>query len=184
MDLQTGDIVMTDSDKFGPRMVKFLMTAPTVWQHIWRKLRGTQEKVKYYHLAMMLDKENKIEQQWKVQIKAFGSVPSKGCFIARYKKATPLDFAKLRAASREDIGKNWDILNVLGKTLTWLTGIPLFAQFIQWPDQNICVNRVADWYNVVFKYKFGALTIEELTTHNMYKWIKNHPEDFDVLVEN
>ena len=44
---QTGDIFFTDNFRTASKIVKFLMTAPTVWQHIWRAIRGTQEEVRF-----------------------------------------------------------------------------------------------------------------------------------------
>ena len=181
MEYKTGDIILVDSNKTGPKIVKFLMTAPTVWQHIWRKIRGTQEKVKYYHVAMVYDIDNIAEQQWKVRIT---SIPKYEHYaVIRYKNLTIEQAEQLKGEVQKDIGKNWDILNVLGKTLTWLTGIKFFAAFIQWPEQEICVDRVVEWYYRVLGFKFGGWTIEAVTTHSLYKWLKNHPENFEFLVE-
>jgi len=181
MQYQTGDIFLIDSNKSGARVVKFLMTAPTVWQHFWRKIRGTQEVVKYYHVAMIYDPDTLAEQQWKVQLV---KIPIPAHFaVFRYKNLTPEIAERLKNEVNKDIGKNWDILNVLGKTLTWLTGIRLFAQFIQWPEQEICVDRVAEWYYRVTGIKFGGFTIEEVTTHSMYKWLLAHPQYFELLSE-
>ena len=69
------------------------------------------------------------------------------------------------------MGKNWDILSSFGKLLTWLTGIPLFAMYVQWPGQEICVNRVGSWYRRVLGEKFGAVTNSEITTQSLYEYL-------------
>ena len=47
-----------DSNKNGPKIVKFFQTAPTWVHHLWRKIRGTQEVVEYYHVGMFKDFDN------------------------------------------------------------------------------------------------------------------------------
>ena len=181
MEYKTGDIFLIDSEKTGAKIVKFLMTAPTIWQHIWRAIRDSQEVVKFYHVGMIYDANVFAEQQWKVQLT---DIPNPTHFaVFRYKNLTEEQTKQLKHEVDKDVGKNWDILNVLGKTLTWLTGIRLFAQFIQWPQQEICVDRVAEWYYRVLRIKFGGFTIEEVTTHSMYKWLKSHSEYFEVLID-
>lgn len=189
MDLKTGDILMFDSNKTGPRIVKFFMTAPTFWHYLWRAIRGTQEKVKYYHVAMVYDSGIgetglKGEQQWKVKFSDLYPIPESGVFIARYRRMTEDAKTQIMAEIRKDLGKNWDLLNVLGKTMTYFTGIRFFAQYVQWPGQEICVDRVAEWIWRVFRYLFGTHNFEETTTHVMYKWIKSHPQDWEIIKES
>ena len=44
--IKPGDIFLVDSNKKGPKIVKFLQVAPSWYHHLWRKIRGTQEVVK------------------------------------------------------------------------------------------------------------------------------------------
>jgi len=62
-----GDFFLVDSQRTGAKIVKYFQTAPTIWQHLWRKIRGTQEKVLYYHVGMLINGDTIIEQQGKVQ---------------------------------------------------------------------------------------------------------------------
>lgn len=183
--IKPGDLFLIDSKKSGPKMVKFLMTAPTVWQHLWRKVRKTQEKVMYYHVGMFADKDTVIEQQWKVEYKNAQKVlgTKNNLLIVRMKNKTDADRARCVQIAKDDLGKNWDILNALGKFLTWLTGIPLFARYIQWPQQEICVCRGGYWWKRSFGEKFGVKTHSELTTHKMHKYIMAHPEKFEIVLD-
>lgn len=174
---QTGDIILEDSNKTGAKIVKFFMTAPTIWQHIWRALWNTQTKVPYYHVAMILNDgfngftglADIIEQQYKVQLDDWN--PNTVQIIFRRRNLSSEQKSKLKVVALVDQGEKWDVLNAFGKFLTWLTGIPLFGMFIQWPTQEICVCRVASWYEEVLKEKFGCLTHSEITTQKMYEYL-------------
>jgi len=176
---QIGDIILEDSNRTAAKIVKFLMTAPTLWHHIWRKIRGTQEKVEYYHVAMMINngfnsvtgQADTIEQQSKVKLSDWN--PNVKQIIFRKTYLTKEDKEDLKQEALSDIGRGYDILNIFGKLFSWLTGIKFFARYIEWPKAEICINRVAYWYKVVLGEKFGAKTHSELTTYTLYKYLVN-----------
>ena len=184
VEIRTGDWFLIDSEKTGPKIVKFFMTAPTVWQHLWRKIRGTQEKVLYYHVGMFLSQDEIVEQQAKVIRKPSNKIlnSSNRLMIIRLKGLPESVRTALYNFSLLDEGKGYDVLNCFGKFLTWLTGIPLFARYVEWPKAEICINRVAYWLRYVGE-TFGAKKHSELTTHRMYKYIKAHPEKFEIVYE-
>ena len=69
--LEEGDGFLVDSNKTGPKIVKFFQTAPTWYIHLWRKIIGKQEIVEYYHAGVIGTVDGKwkiIEQQMKVEI--------------------------------------------------------------------------------------------------------------------
>jgi len=167
---QIGDIVLIDSDKTGARIVKFFMTAPTWYQHLWRAIFRSNVKVRYYHVAMMLNDSNTlIEQQYKVEQRQWN--PNSTQIIFRKKKLYETEKLQLYGVALNDTGKKWDVVNCIGKFLTWLTGIPFFAMFVQWPGHEICVCRVAAWYEIVLEEKFGCLTRSEITTQRMFEYL-------------
>ncbi len=171
---QIGDIILSDSDKTGPKIVKFFMTAPTVFQHLWRKIRDTQEKVEYYHASMVINNDfngqtnlvDIIEQQAKVQLSDWSL--NKRQVIFRKKDLTIEEQRVLKEVSLKDLGRGYDVLNCFGKFLTWLTGIKLFARYLEWPKTEICINRVLSWYWKIGE-KFDYQTHSEATTHTWYK---------------
>jgi len=186
MNILPGDIFLIDSEKTGAKIVKFLQTAPTVWQHIWRAIADEQDIVKYYHAGCFLNPFQIIEQQGVVRVKDSDGVlnsTNNKCFI-RYKLATNEQRYFFQKLSLIDVGRGYDVLNILGKTVTWLTGIKWFAQHIESKDKEICVNRVAAWYKEFFNEDFGAKHHSELTTHTMYNYIKSHPEKFELIFES
>jgi len=171
---QIGDIILSDSNKTGPKIVKFFMTAPTVFQHLWRKIRGTQEKVKYYHVSMIINNDfneqtnlvDIIEQQATVKLSDWSL--NKRQIIFRKKNLAPQEKQYLKNMALEDIDLGYDVLNCFGKFLTWLTGIKLFARYLEWPKVEICINRVLSWYWEI-EEKFDYQTHSEATTHTWYK---------------
>lgn len=183
--IKPGDIFLIDSNKTGAKIVKFFQTAPTWYQHLWRKIRKTQETVLYYHVGMFTSQEKIIEQQAKVVEKSSHRIlaTDKKIFIARRKYISATQKKKLLKEAFEDLGKGYDILNCIGKFLTWLTGFPIFARYLEYPDQEICINRVAQWYKTALGETFGAKTHSELTTHLIYKYIKSYPKIWKVVYE-
>lgn len=195
---QCGDIFLCDSDRTGAKIVKFLMTAPTIWQHLWRKFRGTQETVRYYHAGMILDDNQMVEQQWKVQYGETQKILSRKVIIYRYKISEPdrvyygmtretrLNLIKmsLRNAAVEDIGKTYDIPQLIGKTLTWLTGIKLFVRVLgEWSrEEEICVTRVAHWYKGICS--FGCKTPSEITTKIIDEYCELWEDEWEVVYSN
>ena len=67
--LQAGDIFLTDDFSIQSKIVKFLMRSPTLWQHIWRLIRGTLEAVRFYHAGLVLTSTQIVEQQTDVRIR-------------------------------------------------------------------------------------------------------------------
>jgi hypothetical protein len=183
--IKPGDIFLVDSKKKGPKMVKFLMTAPTIWQHLWRKLRGTQEEVKYYHAGMFVSKDEIIEQQWKVVQKSSAKLLNtyNMVLIARKKNADMSKRIALADTAKKDLGEGYDVLNIFGKTLTWLFWIPLFEKYMQWPQAEVCINRVAYWCKALDFSTFGAKTHSELTTHDVHKYILANPDEWEIVFE-
>jgi hypothetical protein len=185
MNIKSGDIFLIDSDKTGAKMVKFLQTAPTVWQHLWRTITKKQEVVKYYHAGCFLNPLQIIEQQSKVRIKESDDVlasPNPKCFIS-CKLATEEQRTMFQTLVIKDVGLGYDVLNIFGKTITWLTGIKWFSQHVESKNKEICINRIGAWYKEYFNEDFGVKHHSELTTHTMYKYIKSHPEKFDIIFE-
>lgn len=178
-----GDIFFVDSKKTCPKVVKFFQTAPTWYQHLWRKIRGTQEKVLYYHVGMMVDNENIIEQQGKVIERSNKKLmnTNNNLLVVRWKDIDETVGSYLLACARADLGEGYDIVNCFGKFFTWLTGLKFFARYMQLPNQDICVNRVAYWYRPFCS--FGTKTHSELTTHTMWKYVINHPEKFEIIYQ-
>lgn len=175
IEIRPGDIFLIDSKKTGPKIVKFFMTAPTVFHHLWRKIRGTQEVVLYYHVGMFIKQDTIAEQQSKVLIRTSEKVlnTSDRLFIARRKDLKPFQQRYLTEGAIADVGAGYDIVNCIGKFITWLTGIKWFARYMETKKEEICVNRGAKWYKNGIGEKFGVKTHSELTTHMMYKYIKN-----------
>jgi hypothetical protein len=184
MEFECGDIFLTDSDKFGPRIVKFLMAAPTLWQWLWRAARGTQEPVRFYHAGMLLSNEKLIEQQWKVQYAPASKILPWTVVVYRCKTLAALDGINTDLIARraiEDLDKLYDIPQLIGKTLTWLTGIKWFVRFLGWisKEEEICVTRVAHWYSGICN--FGVKDHSEITTKIIDEYCRAHPEEWEIV---
>lgn len=175
-----GDVFLSDSNRFGPKIVKFLMQAPTVWQWLWRAIRRTQEPVRYYHAGMLFSDDTLVEQQWKVQYAPACKILNWRVIVYRMKNLTEIELKVLKMRMQEDISKTYNIPQILGKTLTWLTGI---KWFVRWfgaisKEQEICVTRVGDWYWGICN--FGVKTKHELTTKIIDEYCAKHPEQWDI----
>lgn len=183
INFQTGDIFFVDSKKTGAKIVKFFQTAYTWYIHLWRKLTGKQEKVLFYHVGMFSDSYNLIEQQGKVIVRSANKLLTTGneVLVIRRKNLSKIERSYLLKVAMEDLGEKYDIVNCIGKFLTWLTGIPYFAMYMQMPNQDICINRVAYWYRKAFNITFGAKTHSELTTHTLYKYIMAHLDEWEIV---
>jgi len=179
---QIGDIILEDSNKTAAKIVKFFMTAPTWYQYLWRAIIRKQDIVNYYHVAMIINngfsgftgKTDIIEQQTKVELADWN--PKTHQIIFRKRNLTSEQLQTLKTIALEDIGRGYDVLNILGKTLTWLTGIQLFGRYLEWPRAEICINRVAYWYKEVLCVTFGTKTHTELTTHLLYLYLLQSSE--------
>lgn len=183
--IQPGDVFLVDSNKTPARIVKFFQIAPTVWHWLWREFFGTNEKVFYFHVGMFFDKNNTIEQQSVVIKRSSDKILNTGnkVFIFRKTEATDNDLKALQDISMSELNEGYDLLNILGKTLSWITGISLFGEYLQYPKAEVCVNRVAHWYREVYGEKFGNRTHSDVTTHEMYKYVKTHADIFTIVYE-
>jgi len=192
MSFKKGDIFFTDSDKTGPKIVKFLMQSPTVWHWALGKFLGMFSKklkakfispVRMYHAGMFLDEGNIIEQQWPVQtrpLKDTKILGGKHC-IWRYKHLTEGQAVALQILAESRIGTTYDIQLILGKTMTWLTGIQWFVRNVEAKDKDICITFVAYLYFKTINYNWGRKTWHEITTDIMDDWNVAHPEDWDLI---
>jgi len=183
VNIQPGDFFLVDSNKTAPKIIKFLMTAPTCWHHLWRKIIGTQEFVRFYHAGLFLDKDTIIEQQSKVQIKSSEKLlnTANSLLIFRKKYLTESDRVRLCTIAKESLGQWYGVMSCIGKTLTWITGIKFFCRYVRIPTTEICINRVCDWYKRGIWEEFDSKTHTELTTHSVYKYIMRNPELFEIV---
>lgn len=180
---QCGDIFLCDSDRIGAKIVKFFMQAPTWYVWLWRYMMNTQQPIRYYHAGMILDDKIMIEQQSHVQYGETQKILSRRITIYR-KKVLPNEQLELihdRAISQ--LGQGYGIEDVIAHTLTWLTGIRLFVIIVGALSRNrdICVNRVARWYNHIDN--FGSHDWYEVTTKTMDEYCAKNP-DWEAVYTN
>jgi hypothetical protein len=181
-----GDIFLCSSTRIGARIVKFLMEAPTIWIWLARAYTGHREYSRYYHAGMVLDIFRVIEQEWKVQIDEFDKLVNRKVIIYRKKSLTTLQRLGLAARATLDIGEGYDLVLIIGKTLTWFTGIKWFVDFLGGlsKQEEICINRVCLWYKEVVGETFGAKNYNESTTKTVDKWCSSHPEEWQIVYEH
>jgi len=179
---QCGDIFLCDSSRTGAKIVKFLMQSPTIWHQIWRAMRGTLEPVRYYHAGMILGKQL-IEQQWKVQLADAKKIMNRKVIIYRYKNLNGYGQQMLYSNSMNDIGKTYDIPLLIGKTLTWVTGLRLFTRILGAlsKENEICPTIIGDWFWIFCH--FGVKTKHELTTKIIDEYCLNHPKEWEIVYE-
>ncbi|MFX0084320.1 MAG: hypothetical protein ACFFAU_01500 [Candidatus Hodarchaeota archaeon] len=176
-ELLPGDIFINDSDRIGPRIVKFLMVSPTIWH--W--LVGIRDEVRYYHPGMVINSDEVIEQQSTVRIRtAEHCIFSRKHIVYRYKKLTEEQRNNLVVSATADIGKGYDITLIFGKLLTWLTGVKWFVRNIESKEKEICVTRVALWYSRI-GITFGKRTWHEVTTDDIDDYCITHPDEWEVI---
>jgi len=183
VEFKAGDIFLCDSDRIGAKIVKFLMTAPTVWHYIWRHFKGTQKHVRYYHAGMMLSATQLIEQQGRVQLDSADKILSRDVVVYRMKNLEDEARLILCVEAMSEIGHGYDIPLIFGKTLTWLTGIRLFTDILGFLSVNeeICVTRVGWWY--LGLCQFGVKNHSELTTLIMDEYCMKSA-DWEVVYQN
>lgn len=181
---EAGDIFLCSSTRFGAKIVVFLMTAPTIYQYVWRAIRGTQEKVRYYHAGMVVSETKIAEQQWKVQYAELDKILSRDIIIYRMKHLTEDQKNLLIKKADFDIGKIYDIPQIIGKTLTWLTGIKWFTTLLGnlTSEAEICPTIIGDWFEGICS--FGVEDKELLTTHIIDKYCDSHKEEWEVVYKN
>ena len=179
-----GDVFLCDSDRFGAKMVKFLQQSPTIWQQIWRFMRNTLEPVRYYHAGMVLDDNQMIEQQSKVQYGDTQKILSRVIIIYRYKLITDEQRLDFRRRAEEDLGKGYDIPQLIGKTFTWIFGFKFFVRLIGGvsKDEEICVTRIGDWYDGICD--FGVPTNSEITTKILDEYCQSRPDEWEIVYKN
>lgn len=185
---ECGDIFLCASDRYMAKFVMFLMQSPTLWQQIWRSFRETLEPVRFYHAGMVLNKNEIVEQQGKVQIAPLDKILSRKVIIYRYKYINDLDrrFPNttnqniIEARALADVGEGYGIFDVLAKTLTWLTGIKWFVTVIGklTPNEQICINRVIYWYKGICDFGVGYTLAN---TKIVDEYCQSHPEEWEVV---
>ena len=184
-ELKQGDIFFTDNFSTASKIVKFLMTAPTLWQYIWRAIRGTQNEVRFYHAGMVIrDGTEMIEQQSDVRIRPVEKIFKKNYVVWRKKNLTADEAMLLEAYAIEDLGEGYDIVLCIGKLFTWLTWIPIFTRLIQSKEKEICVTRVAYWYFMATGETFGCKTWHEVTTDIIDDYCIARPHEWEQVAIN
>jgi hypothetical protein len=180
---QCGDIFLCDSDRLGAKIVKFFMQSPTVYQQIWRWMNGKLQPVRYYHTGMILDSQVMIEQQGTVKYGETQKILSRRITIYRMKNLSFDDKELLKNRAIVQLGQGYGVEDVIAHTATWLTGIRQFTRVVGALSRNrdICVNRVARWYNHICN--FGT-NWYEITTKMMDEYCSNHPEEWEVVYQN
>lgn len=183
--LQCSDIFLCNSNRISARIVKFLMQEKTFWHWLYKKIfHKPMNVVRYYHAGMVITKSWIIEQQWKVQIKPIEKILNRNIIFYRYKRLNPFTENIIYKRANEDFGKIYDIPQLIGKSLTWITGIKLFTRLLGAlsKEQEICVTRVGDWYWGICN--FGVKTKHEITTKVLDEYCQNHPEEWEIVYEN
>lgn len=183
-DIKAGDIWFIDSEKGGAKVVKFLMTAPNVFVHIFRAITGRQEKVEYYHPGIFASTRRVLEQQWKVDYKEADKIlqSERPLIVFRAKELFNGQTQDFIDNATEDLGQKWGIVHTLfGRFPTWLTGIPLFARYIKLPNSEVSAGRVARWMYETYGETFGHKRYTESTTHTMVKHMLANPDMYEVI---
>lgn len=180
---QLGDIFLCDSPRLGARIVKFFMQSPTCWQQLWRYMLNTLQPVRYYHAGMVISDTQIIEQQAKVQYGDIQKILSRSITIYRKKSLTDEQRALLKERAIAQLGEGYGVAEVIGHTLTWLTGIRWFVVVLGAITRNsdICVNRVARFYNHIDS--FGSKTWYEITTKTMDNYCSKS-SDWEIVYTN
>jgi hypothetical protein len=179
-----GDIFICDSNRTGAKIVKFLQQSPTIWHQLWRYFRKTLEPVRYYHAGMIISDEQMVEQQYRVQYDNTSKLLSRRIVIYRFKNLTDDQRWIFKGRAAEDIGKTYDIPQLIGKTLTWLTGMKFWVRLLGAfsKEQEICVTRIGDWYDGICN--FGVKTRHEMTTKVIDEYCQRNPEIWEVVYQH
>lgn len=178
-----GDVFLCDSNRISAKIVRFFMQAPTWYIWIWRFMMNAQQSVRYYHAGLILDNEQIIEQQSKVQYGSTQKILSRRITIYRKKSLTNELRTLIKERAISQLGQGYGIEDVIAHTLTWLTGIRLFVIIVGALSRNkdICVNRVARWYQHIddFETKYWY----EITTKSMNEYLSKSP-DWEAVYTN
>jgi hypothetical protein len=180
---QIGDIFLCDSERFGAKLVKFLQQESTLWIWLYKKIfKKPLNEVLYYHAGMAISTTEIIEQQWAVQKDELDKILTRDIVIFRKKNLTEAQKIILSNRAIEDLGKTYDVALMIGKLLTWLTGIKWFARVVQLSDKEFCISAVADWYKYI-EEDFGLPYKEEITTDILYEYLLKNVE-YKVVYKN
>lgn len=171
-----GDIFLCDSDRTGAKIVKFLMTAPTVWQWIWRYMMNTQQVVRYYHAGIIVSDTQLIEQQAHVQWGDTQKILSRRITIYRKKSLTEDQRLSISHSAVFDIGQGYGVVSCIGKLFTWLTGIKWFEIHIHQHNDEICINRVCLWYSENNLETFGLKNYRDANTKIVDEYCAKSPD--------
>lgn len=167
---ELGDIALCASTRLSAKIIMFLQKEKTIWHWLYKKLFNLPiNKVSYYHAIMALNSKELIEQQWKIQIGELDKILIRDVIIFRKNNLTDKEKNILYINAIQDLGKTYDVALMVGKTLTFLTGLKWFAEHIQQPDKEFCISAVADWYWQVDE-KFGLEAKELITTDIMEEY--------------
>ena len=178
--LLPADIYLTDDTRFIAKFVKFLMTSPTIWHWLF----GIRDEVRFYHVGLVVDENTVIEQQTVVEYDTpQNTIFSRKHIVYRNKKLNDMDRDLIVKLAKLDLGKKLDILLVIGKTLSWFTGIGWFTEFIQQAEKEICVTRVAKWYCKGVDILFGRNNWHEVTTDDIDDYCRGNP-DWEIVSAN
>ena len=184
MQLKAGDIFLNDRpNKTGVKIVKFFMTATTWLHHLWRKFKGKQEIVRFFHPGVVARDTLKVyEQQKYVQLSTAKKVIfDRKHIVYRNKTLDKYQIGLLLNVVEQDLGQGWGVVHALGRFATWLTGFKLFVRFISMPTREVSAGRVARWYSEALGEKFGERHYRYVTTHTIDKWCRTHPDIWEVI---
>lgn len=182
--IQAGDIWFIDSEKQGAKVVKIFMTAPTIWHHLWRKIRDTQEKVKYYHPGILYSTRRTLDQQWEVEFDDASDIlqSERPLIVFRRKNEYSGTTQHFIDNAKKDLGQKWGIIHTLfGRFPTWLTGIKFFTRYIKLPNEEVSAGRVARWMYETYGETFGYKKYTEATTHTMVKYMLANSDLYEVI---
>jgi hypothetical protein len=176
MNHKKADIFLTDNEKLASKIVKFLMTAPTIWHHLFWKITGRikKERPKYYHGGIVLNENKIIEQQGKVEINDLQKIYKKKYIIYQNNKLTDKDRMYICSRAMKDLGEGYGIAECFGKLIGWLTGIKWFAKWFDMKDRAICIVRVAEWYEGIDN--FGVNNPNYITTKQIERYCEYNPD--------
>lgn len=181
-----GDMYIVDKSSTEAKIVKFLMQSPTVWHWLLgkliyvltkKKIKMLIDDVRVYHPGIIVSDTHVIEQQKVVELntieRAFLNKPH---IVYRRLNVSDEERFALVALALEELGEGYDIILIIGKTLTWLTGIKLFTIIFNLPDKEICVTRVAKWFYKTYGDTFGRSSWHFVTTDDIDNWCAVRPE--------
>lgn len=182
---QSGDLYLCDSPRFASKMVKFLMAEPTVWhllfKYIFKRNELLENYPRYYHAGMILDTQNFVEQQGKVQIRPISDILNRTCIIYRKKSLTSTNKILLISRATDDVGEGYGISECIGKLFGWIFGIKYFSKWFDMKNRAICIIRCLEWYSGIDN--FGLDNPNYGTTKTVDIYCSTNP-DWEVVYKN